>query len=579
MTKTDGATFCATLVDEWVRAGVTAAFVAPGSRSTPLALALAADERMAIHLFHDERVASFAALGHALATDQPAIVLCTSGTAATHFHASVMEADLSSVPLIVCTADRPPELWDVGAPQTMDQTHLYGSAVRYYFEPGVPDAVTASSWRSLASRMVAEARGWSGRAGPVHANLSFRDPLVGEPAELPTGRADGRPWHDVHREAAPSSSQQATSDALAAIAETLVDDGRARRGAIVAGAGTDDPGAVDRLATLLGWPVLADHRSGCRQGGADISHFDAMLRNGRFAAAATPEIILRFGEPLSSKVLGQWIGSPGPEVISIVNGTRWSDPERVAARVVGASGVAAALCSLLPAGLRATDDGRRWRLANEQAAKCISAELDRADETGPNDIDITRDVIASVPAGGALVVSSSMPIRDVEWYGPARPDIDVFANRGANGIDGVVSTAIGVALSGRSTTLLIGDVAFLHDGTALIGLAERGRKLGLDLHVVVIDNDGGGIFSFLPQATLLDDSTYELLFGTPHNTDLAALARAHNLAVTPWTPKAQRQSTTESGAGVRLSIAHTDRAANVALHERINRAVIDNVEW
>ncbi|MFA9566459.1 MAG: thiamine pyrophosphate-binding protein, partial [Acidimicrobiales bacterium] len=182
---TTAATFCATLVDEWVRAGLTDAVVAPGSRSTPLALALAESGHIRVHVVHDERSASFIALGLGLATGRPAVVLCTSGTAATHFHGAVVEAHLSAVPMLVCTADRPPELWDIGAPQTIDQSGLYRSAVRWFCEPGVPDGGAAPSWRSLASRGVAEAIGWSGRPGPVHYNLSFRDPLVGEPGELP----------------------------------------------------------------------------------------------------------------------------------------------------------------------------------------------------------------------------------------------------------------------------------------------------------------------------------------------------------------------------------------------------------
>ena len=194
---TVAATFCATLVDEWVRAGVTLACVAPGSRSTPLALALAADGRIEVAVFTDERSAGFAALGHGLAAGRPAVALCTSGTAATHFHGAVVEADLSSVPMIVCTADRPPELWDLGAPQTIDQTRLYGPSVRFFAQPGVPDAATADTWRPLASRLVAEASGWSQRPGPVQANLSFRDPLVGTPGELPTGRPGGAPWYEV----------------------------------------------------------------------------------------------------------------------------------------------------------------------------------------------------------------------------------------------------------------------------------------------------------------------------------------------------------------------------------------------
>ena len=570
MAITDAATFCATLVDEWVRSGVNAAFLSPGSRSTPLALALAADDRIALHVFHDERAAGFAALGHGLTGHGPAVVACTSGTAATHFHAAVVEADLSSVPLLVCTADRPAELWDVGAPQTIDQTHLFGRSVRFYAEPGVPDATTASTWRSLGSRVVAETKGWAGRPGPAHLNLSFRDPLVGEPGDLPPGRPDGRPWHQmgavglVHGEALPAFDQQASIPELSV-------GGRAIEGVIVAGDGVSDPDAVLELAARLGWPILADHRSGCRHGPNAVLHFDALLRSEEFARKAQPAIVLRFGEALASKMLTQWLARTPVEIVSIVDKTRWSDPERRAATLLRGHGAPAALLASLPAAVEPAATGQMWAEADALAREVLRAP---SAETTASEIEVARAVVESVLPGGALVVSSSMPVRDIEWFGPARDDIDVYANRGANGIDGVISTAIGVALTGRPTTVLIGDVALLHDSSALIGLGRR----PIDLHIVVIDNDGGGIFSFLPQADLLDSSTYEQLFGTPHGTDLASLAAAHDIAATEWSPDRARGATAETAGGVRMTIVRSTRAANVAEHHRVNRAIVKALE-
>ncbi len=564
MGPSDTATFCATVVDEWCRAGLDAAFVAPGSRSTPLALALAADERVAVHVFHDERSASFAALGHGLATGRPAAVLCTSGTAATHFHAAVVEADLSSVPLLVCTADRPPELWGVGAPQTIDQTHLYGRAVRFFAEPGPPDASTAPSWRSLASRAVAEAVGWSDRPGPVHLNLSFRDPLVGSPGPLPEGRPDGRPWHEATTPPAGS-----TGGGLDRLVGLLHDGTAAVDGAIVAGAGTPDPAAVDRLAETLGWPVIADHRSGCRGGPNAVRYADALLRSSTFGDHRC-DVVLRFGETLASKALSQWLTRTRPAIAAVFDRTRWSDPERDASIVVEGAATAAALAERLPPGLQPSTAIDRWRRADARAAEAIDTVLaEAATAEGPTpEIGVAVATVDAVPAGGVLVVSSSMPVRDVEWFGPLRRDLDVLANRGANGIDGVISTAVGVALAGRPTTVLIGDVAFLHDSTALVALADR----PVELTIVVIDNDGGGIFSFLPQATELDHGVYELLFGSPHGTDLAALARAHRLTVDRW------PASPSPGPGPRVVIAHSDRATNVDLHQRLERAVIEAVD-
>ena len=353
-----------------------------------------------------------------------------------------------------------------------------------------------------------------------------------------------------------------SGEQLAALAAAVHRDGLARQGVIVAGQGVDDPAAVLEVADRLGWPVLADHRSGCRAPGRAITHFDAMLRSSTFAAGALPEVILRFGEALSSKVLGQWIAGTGADVISVVSGGRWTDPERAAGLVIDAGGVAASLARALPADLVAADDGERWAKADLAAAEAIDAVLaaNRSGGGSLTEIDVARATVAAVTPGGALVVSSSMPVRDVEWYGPNRDDITVIANRGANGIDGVVSTAIGVAATGRPTTVLLGDVALLHDSSALVALAGR----PVDLDIVVVDNDGGGIFSFLPQATDLDTERFEQLFGTPHGTDIAALADAHGLPVEPWPL---------SGAptGVRLTVVETDRAPTLQSTTRSTR--------
>ncbi|MEM7337740.1 MAG: 2-succinyl-5-enolpyruvyl-6-hydroxy-3-cyclohexene-1-carboxylic-acid synthase [Actinomycetota bacterium] len=577
MAETPAATFCATLVDEWARAGLHDAFVAPGSRSTPLALALAADERMTVHVFLDERSAGFAALGFALVTGRAGITLCTSGTAAVHFAAAVVEADLSSVPLIVCTADRPPQLWHVGAPQTIDQRKLFGSQVRLAVEPGVPSAEGASWWRSLASQLVAKAHGWDGgRPGPVHANLSFGDPLVGDPAPLPPGRADDAPWHQADPTrptligAAPGPLPPALDPK-----QWTDDAGQACSGLIVAGAGVADPERVLALGRRLGWPVLADHRSGCRVPLGAVGHFDALLREPAFADAVRPEVVLRWGEPPASKVLSQWLSAcadGGATVTAIVDRARWSDPERIASAMVSDHGhVAAALLTAIPTEVLPSDAAARWAKADTAASDAIAAVTTRYHQlmNGPSEIEVVRTTVGSLEAGEALVVASSMPVRDLEWYGPPAPGVTVLANRGANGIDGVVATATGVAIAGTPTTVLLGDVALVHDSSSLAGLA--GRHVSLD--IVVVDNDGGGIFSFLPQASEVEPSTFETLFGTPHGTDISALATAHGITVVPWPLEPRSPST----PGVRLVCVSTDRGANSAVHDEVHGAVADAV--
>ncbi|MDH3752421.1 MAG: 2-succinyl-5-enolpyruvyl-6-hydroxy-3-cyclohexene-1-carboxylic-acid synthase [Acidimicrobiia bacterium] len=542
------ATCCATVVDEWTRAGLTDAFIAPGSRSTPMVLALADNAAVRLHVFHDERAASFAALGHGRATGRPAVVLCTSGTAAAHFHAAVIEADLSAVPLIVCTADRPVERWDIGAAQTIDQTHLYGRSVRWFVEPGIPDAATASTWRSMGSRIIVEASGWSGRAGPVHCNLSFGEPLLGIADELPPGRPVGAPWHAVQ-------STVAAPDVGALAARV---SGRA--GIIIAGRGDSDPEHVLALGEQLGWPVLADHRSGCRVPGRAIAHADPLLRSRSFADSQRPEVVLSFGEPHASKVVSQWLAAGRAEVIAAVPSGRWIDPERLATTVVGEAGFAGAMLDAVGPRARA-DVLDTWREADLAASRAIGSVI--AAEPAPTEPGVAIAAVAAVPTDGSLVVASSMPVRDVEWFGPHRGDITVHANRGANGIDGVVSTAIGVALTGRPTICLLGDLAFLHDSAALTALGRR----PVDLSIVVIDNDGGGIFSFLPQAERLAAERFESLFGTPHGTDISAVGRAHGLASTDFDPDVLAPD------GVRLLVARTDRRRNVEVHDRLFAAV------
>jgi len=558
------ATFCATLVDEWARAGVTAAFVAPGSRSTPLALALEDrsrdDRRFRLHLFHDERSAAFAAIGHGLAAGQPGILACTSGTAAAHFHAAVIEADLSSVPLIVCTTDRPPELQGVGAPQTIDQNRLFGHAVRSFIQPGVPDPAMAGSWRSLASQLAAEAMGTSGRPGPVHANLSFRDPLDAEPGPLPDGRPDGAPWHqDLRAPTAPPVTEAEVDEVWNAI--------RGLSGVVVAGRGTSDPASVLALARRLGWPVMADHRSGCRAEEQAIAHFDSLLRIPA-AAAEPPDVALRFGEAPASKFLAQWLAAGPTTTVAARSRSRWLDPDRRADLVVEEAGLARDLLARVPSDYRGGREAQRWQRADQTANEAIAGWL--ADHPTVTEPGVARSVVASLPTGATLVVASSMPIRDVEWFGPNRRDIRVLANRGANGIDGLVATATGVALTGAPTTLLIGDVAFLHDSSSLTALARR----PIDLTIVIVDNDGGGIFSFLPQASSVPPASFETLFGTPHGTDLAALCQAHGIEAHPWPGPAPAS---EGAGGVRAVIATTDRTANVQVHDAINRAVAEAV--
>jgi 2-succinyl-5-enolpyruvyl-6-hydroxy-3-cyclohexene-1-carboxylate synthase len=542
------ATFCATLVDEWVRRGVRHAVIAPGSRSTPIAVALAGRDELAVHVVHDERAAAFVALGLGL-DGVPPVLLCTSGTAAANFHPAVVEAGLSDVPMLVATADRPPELREVGAAQTIDQTGLFGRSVRWFHDPGVPDGAAASSWRSLARRAHEASAG-----GPVHLNLPFREPLLGTaghlPDELPplrrgNGGAAGRGvW--LH-------------------ADGMPDPLESERGLILAGGRSGvRPDEVAALAAATGWPVLADPLSGCRGLDVAVTSFDALLRHDGFANDHRPEVIVRLGRPAASKVLGTWVASSGATLIQ-VGGPGVIDPDHRVAVSLPASSVVA-LAEQADSFARPGGWAASWISASQRAERAIEKFL--GDIDGLSEPAVARAVAESMPDGGRLVVASSMPVRDLEWFGG--PAAVAHANRGANGIDGVVSTALGLALHDRPTVVLVGDIAFLHDGGALTALAHRGA----DLRIVVVDNDGGGIFSFLPQATSLAGERFEQLFGTPHGTDVVTVARGHGLdAETVTTVEALHERVGRPGPTV--TRVPTDRAANVAIHAAINAAVAD----
>lgn len=564
-------TFCATLVDEWIRAGVRVAVIAPGSRSTPMALALTARDEIDVQVHHDERAAAFIALGVGRASGMPAVVLTTSGTAAVELHPAIVEAHQSAVPMLVVTADRPPELRGVGAPQTVEQTGLYGSSVRWFAEPGPPVHATVSTWRSLGSRSVIETIDHPAGPGPVHLNLGFREPLVGEPADPPPGRPGGRPWHRAggHRVAL-----DRRGSAL------LVEHLDAPRGVIIAGAGCGDASAILSLADATGWPVLADARSGCRlEHPAVVCHADAILREPATAERLRPDVILRLGEPPVSKVLDTWATASAAEQIVVTADARWFDPNRTATAVlrVDPNAVTHALAQLLRHP-HTVEWAGRWATAEADAAAAIDRVLDETDEiTEPT---VARELCQRLGIDDTLVVSSSMPIRDVEWFG-GLTDARIRSNRGANGIDGVLSTAIGTAIADRGepgrTAVLLGDIAFLHDSNALLGLGRR----HIDLLVVVVDNDGGGIFSFLPQADQLDTDRFEQLFGTPHGVDLASLCAAHDIPFAtvddPGGLRAALDAALQVG-GVEILQVRTDRTDNVEIHRQLDEAVRKSLE-
>ena len=557
------ATFCATLVDEWLHCGVRHAVVSPGSRSTPIALEIANRREIEMHIFHDERSAAFAALGIAKASGVPAILVCSSGTAAVEFHPAVVEAHHSETPILICTADRPAELQGVGAPQTIDQQNLYGVAIRKFVNAEVANDSESHTWRHIARDLFATSLG--DVQGPVHLNLRFREPLMGFATNLPPRSASDAVI--TKKVALPSSrSLRKLNKAL-----------ESENGLIIAGPENYRVESILRLAETLGWPIIADPRSGTRvPNKLVVAGADAILRDEDFSKRLRPDVVLRFGTLPASKVVNSWLSGSGANQVVITTTPSLTDPDRQCSLHI-VSDIDELCAGLVSVHSKESIRNRslswldKWIAAEDSAQKAINAAL--ADEPGLTEPGVARAIYALVPEASHLVVSSSMPIRDVEWFGAPRNGLRVHANRGANGIDGVVSTAVGVALATRQpTTLLIGDIALLHDVNGLINLASR----KIDLRIVVIDNNGGGIFSFLPQAQALDEAKFEKIFGTPHDANIKMLAQAHQINTHELTNISDLAEVL-SQRGPWLARVVTDRQENVKVHERINQMVASNL--
>jgi 2-succinyl-5-enolpyruvyl-6-hydroxy-3-cyclohexene-1-carboxylate synthase len=533
------ATFAATLFDHWSQLGLTDVVLSPGSRSTPLALSAAGCAGLTLHVRLDERSAGFFALGRALATGRPVVVVVTSGTAATELHACVAEADLSFVPLIVVTADRPPELHGVGAPQTIDQDHLYGNMVRRFDDAFVVDFQRSNSWRELADTLWVSSTGV--RPGPVHLNVAFVEPLLADALELPPRSAS------IIRENARPLDGPLDLRGMAVLC--------------VVGRGVSRETIAQCRAR--NWVVLGDATAN-----GTLPYFDSLLRSPEFVGRVKPDIVIRLGGLPASKVLGEQLRAWGSRTVAFEGAGFVADPDRL----IGESF----------AGLPPHDGALVGEQSYVVTWRNASKEVERWLEAGDVDGELSEPAVARVVArasnesGAALVVGSSMPVRDVEWWAPARESA-TFANRGVNGIDGVVSTVLGVA-AGSKAIGLVGDLTMLHDVSALVdGLGSAGGTCVL----VVADNRGGGIFSFLPQASYVEHARFEQLFGTPRLHDLQVVAQAFGHDATSVETIDELRGAIEKGlAGEGLSVVVAkvpSREDNVRLHEAWNDEVARRV--
>ena len=541
------ATFTATLFDEWRHLGLSDVVICPGSRSTPLALAASEHPQFDLHVRIDERSAGFFAIGRALVTRRPVAVIVTSGTAAAELHAAVAEADLAGVALLVLTADRPPELHGVGAPQSINQRDLYGSMVRRYEEPGVARLEASRSWRPLARRLWASASGEDAAPGPVHLNAAFIEPLIAAPLELPRGGDEAALPRETDRRRTPV---------------TGLDLSRGRILCVV-GPGTDST-IIDECRAL-DWVVLGDATSR-----GSLAYFDAVLRDDAFAKRVRPDVVVRLGGLPASKVLLERLGSWGVRVVAMTGAGLVADPTGIVNETV--AGVP-----------RGTDDSlrgeRRYVDVWSEASARVGVRLDELERsvTELSEPLIARALVAASARHHApLVVGSSMPVRDVEWWAPPRESA-TFANRGANGIDGVVSTILGVS-AGAKGLGLVGDITMLHD---VSGLVDALGTAGGSCVIVVVDNGGGGIFSFLSQASALSESRFELLFGTPRAHDLVAVAaafghRARRVDTLAALVDAIDEWIAREGLSVVVAKVGT-REENVRYHEWLNALVVGEI--
>lgn len=568
------------IVDELLRCGVTDAVLAPGSRSTPLALALAAVEArgdLVLHVRLDERSAGYLALGLARATGVPAVVVTTSGTAAVNLHPAIVEADESAIPLIAITADRPPRLRDVGANQVIRQPGVFGESVRAALDMGVAGRGDEQTryWRSTIARAVALSTD-AIRPGPVHLNVPFDEPLVPETTDEPgvrsdpieggsdvdlDGRPDGRPWTADARLVAGMSTP--LDDVLGVI---LDDEVVPARGVIVVG---DQQYAeamelIDDLADALAWPVISEpsgNGAGCSTA---LSHGPLLLADRSFADQHVPDLVITVGRVGLDRSVLRMIGRAGLH-IAVDTRPLWSDPTRSADVVV-------ASVPLPPVEAEIDEDWlESWQRADVLAAAAIETALSSAGEelTG---MHVARRVTTQVPDGGLLFVGPSWPVRHVGSFAANTVhDAVVIGNRGTSGIDGSLSTAWGAALAlqrngGAGAVALVGDQTFLYDSNALLVPAEEERP---DLVIVVVDNDGGGIFSSLEPAAVVPASVFERVFGNPLGIGIAEVAQGVGIPVVVVDSIESLDAALEEAlglGGVRVVVARTcsrDREAQI----------------
>jgi 2-succinyl-5-enolpyruvyl-6-hydroxy-3-cyclohexene-1-carboxylate synthase len=566
-------------VDELVASGVEQVCLCPGSRSTPLAVTFARHPGIKVWTHLDERSCAYFALGVAKASGKPVAVLCSSGTAAVNFAPAVVEAYHANVPLIVLTADRPQELRDLGSNQTIDQVKLFGPHVKWFAEMLLPEASAQAIRYVRIAAARAASTATSAPVGPVHLNFPFREPLM--PAPIAWPELEGRRSSSRALSRAVPDSRQVES-----VAQELR---KAQRGLIVCGPQGDGrfPKELADLAKMCGLPVLADPLSGLRSGGNDantLGSYDNFLRSPRVVVSLQPDLVLRFGAPPTSKAMATYLQRhAGSRQVQVCPAGIWHDPDLTASQVVEAD--AAEFCARVLDALEASSASgpfvdtswlQAWQNLDRVARESVAQAL--AGEECASEPSAILDLADVFPDGATLVAGNSMPVRDLDSFLSAGPKPARFlANRGASGIDGVISTALGAAaVSERPLVLVLGDLSFYHDMNGLLAA----RRFGLRATIVLINNDGGGIFSFLPQHEQ-EREHFETLFGTPHGLDFAPVAELYGVDFQRVTTREGYRAALKASffaPDVQVIEIKTDREENLKLHQRIWDEVARAVE-
>ncbi len=590
------ASFAAGLVEH----GVTDAVVSPGSRSTALTLCLHAQGGLRTWIQLDERSAGFFALGQARRTGRPSVLVCTSGTAAANYLPAIIEAHHAGIPMIVCTADRPPELRGWGSAQTIDQVNIYGSATRWAADLAVAADLTPTQGRVIAHRAVATATGID--PGPVHLNWPLREPLeprgpvpVVQPAPAAPGASTAvpaTPNRDTAAPATPGESNAApatpgeSNAAPVAPGESTADLKGYERGVIIIGpdaaagleAQKEVVAAALELSAVTAWPVVGEPIAGTRRtrgdsAGTVIANADHLLRHPGIAEELCPDVVVRLGGMPTTKPVRLWLETHRPaHVVLIDPANRWNDPSFVVTRHLAADPVTV-LTQAAGVVRRESPWCERWKELDLIADRVITEEIRQGPLLSAQVASMLADVL---PDQSLVMASNSMPVRELDSFvGTEGPRIDFVGNRGASGIDGITSTALGLASQHDAPVVLfIGDIALLHDLGALFGAA----RIGLHLTVVCVDNNGGGIFSSLPIASRGDEVDFETLFRTPHGLDLAGFDGVGGVSVEQVTSASQfadalRRACESERPGVDMLLIEVDPAADLAQHRAIAGAV------